>query len=128
MPQCGSAREREEKIMKLSILALAIVGATTGPVWAQSPVPPKPQSGSTQCMDGMVMPGCVVNASPSTRGSETHSISILQEPENPEKHTGENLPAPELLKDVARRPAMALADFETLAEANNPTLKQANAL
>jgi len=45
-----------------------------------------------------------------------------QEAENP------SLPAPELLKDVAERPAMSLADFEALATANNPTLKQANDL
>lgn len=37
-------------------------------------------------------------------------------------------PIPELLKDVAARPAMSLADFEALATANNPTLRQANAL
>jgi len=51
----------------------------------------------------------------------------LQEPENPEHKTGSNLPAPELLKDVSARTPMALADFKTLADANNPTLKQANA-
>ncbi len=129
MPQFWSALEREEKIMKLSILTLTIASAITGAAWAQSFVPPKPQSGSTQCMDGMVMRGCPqINVSPSTRGLDTHQTRMLQEPENPAKHTGENLPAPELLKDVVGRPAMALADFETLAEANNPTLKQANAL
>jgi cobalt-zinc-cadmium efflux system outer membrane protein len=51
----------------------------------------------------------------------------LQEPENPEHKTGSNLPAPELLKDVSARTPMALPDFQTLADANNPTLKQANA-
>jgi cobalt-zinc-cadmium efflux system outer membrane protein len=129
MPQFWSALEREEKIMKLSILALTIASAITGTAWAQSLVSPKPQSASTQCMDGMVMPGCPqVNVSPSTRGLDTHPTKTLQEPENPAKHTGENLPAPELLKDVAKRPAMASADFEAVAEANNPTLKQASAL
>jgi cobalt-zinc-cadmium efflux system outer membrane protein len=52
----------------------------------------------------------------------------LQEPENPGHQTGSNLPAPELLKDVMGRPAMGLNDFETLADANNPTLKQADTL
>jgi cobalt-zinc-cadmium efflux system outer membrane protein len=51
----------------------------------------------------------------------------LQEPENPERKTGSNLPAPELLKDVLARTPMVLADFEAFADANNPTLKQANA-
>jgi cobalt-zinc-cadmium efflux system outer membrane protein len=59
---------------------------------------------------------------------DTHATMTLQEPENPERKTGSNLPAPELLKDVAARPAMSLADFESLGDANNPTLKQANAL
>jgi cobalt-zinc-cadmium efflux system outer membrane protein len=62
------------------------------------------------------------------QGPDTHPTMTLQEPESPEKHTGENLPAPDLLKDIAGRPAMALSDFEALADANNPTLRQANAL
>ena len=75
------------------------------------------------------MPGCPqTNVSPSTQGQDTHPTMTLQEPEHAEKHTGAELPAPDLLKDVASRPAMALADFEALAEANNPTLKQSNAL
>ncbi len=36
--------------------------------------------------------------------------------------------APDLLKDVAGRPAMALEDFEKLALSMNPTLRQATAL
>jgi cobalt-zinc-cadmium efflux system outer membrane protein len=80
-------------------------------------------------MQGMAMPGCrQPNQSPPIPGSDTHLSMTLQEPENPEKHTGQNLPAPDLLKDVAGRPAMALADFEALADANNPTLEQANTL
>lgn len=115
--------------MRLNILALTIAGALTGTVWAQSPGSPDSQSGSMQCMEGMVMPGCPQpKQSPPGQGPATHPSMTLQEPENPEKHTGENLPAPDLLKDIAGRPTMALADFETLADANNPTLKQANAL
>jgi cobalt-zinc-cadmium efflux system outer membrane protein len=63
-----------------------------------------------------------------SQSSDTRATMTLQEPENPAHKTGSNLPAPELLKDVANRPPMALVDFETLADANNPTLKQANAL
>src|SRR5260370_31100833 len=73
------------------------------------------------------MPGMQMEPHPS-QSPDTHATMTLQEPENPEHKTGSNLPAPELLKDVAARPAMSLADFETLAETNNPTLKQANAL
>ena len=68
-----------------------------------------------------------MNASPNAQGADTHATMTLQEPENPDHKTGSNLPAPELLKDVAARTPMALADFETLADANNPTLKQAYA-
>jgi cobalt-zinc-cadmium efflux system outer membrane protein len=63
-----------------------------------------------------------------SQSPDTHATRTLQEPENPEHKTGSNLPAPELLKDVASRTPMALADFEALANANNPTLRQANAL
>jgi cobalt-zinc-cadmium efflux system outer membrane protein len=70
--------------------------------------------------------GMKMNASPNAPGPDIHATMTLQEPENPEHKTGSNLPAPELLKDVATRTPMALADFETLADRNNPTLKQAN--
>jgi outer membrane protein, heavy metal efflux system len=73
------------------------------------------------------MSGMQMNASPNSQGPDTHATMTLQEPENPEHKTGSNLPAPELLKDVAARTPMALAGFETLADRNNPTLKQANA-
>jgi outer membrane protein, heavy metal efflux system len=73
------------------------------------------------------MTGMQMGAPQQSQSPDTHATMTLQEPENPERKTGSNLPAPELLKDVATRPAMALADFETLADTNNPTLKQANA-
>jgi len=74
------------------------------------------------------MQGMQMEPARSAQDPNTHATMTLQEPENPEHKTGSNLPAPELLKDVAARPAMSLADFETLADANNPTLKLANAL
>jgi cobalt-zinc-cadmium efflux system outer membrane protein len=73
------------------------------------------------------MSGMQMGAPQQSQSPDTHATMTLQEPENPERKTGSNLPAPELLKDVAARTPMALADFETLADANNPTLKQANA-
>jgi outer membrane protein, heavy metal efflux system len=115
--------------MRLSILALTTAGALTATVWAQSSASPNSQNGSTQCMEQMAMPGCPpTSVSPSTQGQDTHPTMTLQEPEHAQKHTGENLPAPDLLKDIASRPAMGLADFEALADRNNPTLKQSNAL
>lgn len=74
------------------------------------------------------MSGVQTGTPQQTQSPDIHATMTLQEPENPEHKTGSNLPTPELLKDVAARPPMALADFETLADANNPTLKQANAL
>jgi outer membrane protein, heavy metal efflux system len=73
------------------------------------------------------MSGMQTGSPQQSQSPDTHATMTLQEPENPEHKTGSNLPAPELLKDVVTRPAMRLADFETLADANNPTLKQANA-
>lgn len=114
--------------MRSSILALMIVGAVTGTIWAQNPTSPNSPKDSMQCMEGMVMPGCPPTNAPPAARPNMHPTVALQEPENPEKRTGENLPAPELLKDAATRPAMALTDFETLADANNPTLREASAL
>jgi cobalt-zinc-cadmium efflux system outer membrane protein len=160
--------------MKITTLALAITTAFSFTVFAQSAGSSAKPDDSSQCMEGMVMPGCPQpanqhqqrktqskppqNAQPQqpkqqnemnnmpgmqheqhdmsgmqmgtpqqTLSPDTHATMTLQEPENQERKTGSNLPAPELLKDVATRSAMALADFETLADANNPTLKQANA-
>jgi cobalt-zinc-cadmium efflux system outer membrane protein len=73
------------------------------------------------------MPGMQMEPAHPSPSPDTHATMTLQEPENPEHKTGSNLPAPELLKDVSARTPMALADFQTLADANNPTLKQANA-
>jgi outer membrane protein, heavy metal efflux system len=73
------------------------------------------------------MPGMQMGQQ-NAHGPDTHATMTLQEPENPERKTGSNAPASELLKDVAARPAMSLADFESLTDVKNPTLKQANAL
>src|SRR5579885_559483 len=138
----------------IPIFTLAIVIAFGTPVLAQNPgSSPSPQS---KCMEGMVMPGCpqpTKKEQPNTKqnmpgmqherhdmgnmqttvpqlpqGPDTHATMTLQEPEETEHKTGSNLPAPELLKDVASRPAMSLANFLALADQNNPTLKEANAL
>jgi cobalt-zinc-cadmium efflux system outer membrane protein len=58
----------------------------------------------------------------------THENLELQEPENPGKHTGSTTPVPELLGDVSARTPLKASDFLSLADANNPTLKQAAAI
>ncbi len=57
--------------------------------------------------------------------SPSHSTLTLQEPENPHYRTGADLPAPELLNDVAKRPPMRLEQFTAMAGQRNPTLAQA---
>lgn len=52
-------------------------------------------------------------------------IQDLQEPEAIDLRTGGDLPAPELLADVVKQEAMTLANFISLAEKANPTLRQA---
>lgn len=114
--------------MRFCILALSIAAAVTGAIRAQIPAALDLPKGSEQCLEGMVMPGCPQTKALPAQGPDAHRTMTLQEPENPEKHTGLNLPAPEMLKDVAARAAMALADFELLAHTNNPTLREAHAL
>lgn len=99
------------------------------PLQNAQPQAPKQQE-DMKNMPGMQhdMSDVQVTAPSDAQSPDTHPTMTLQEPENPDHKTGSNLPAPELLKDVAARTPMALADFETLADANNPTLKQANAL
>lgn len=52
----------------------------------------------------------------------------LQESEAPETHTGDDQPAPELLREADAHAPLTLQQLEDLASANNPTLKQAAAL
>ena len=64
---------------------------------------------------------------PSDPGSLTRDTLHLQEPENASQHTGEDLPAPELLGQANQLPPLALQQFLDWAMGNNPTLKQAAA-
>jgi cobalt-zinc-cadmium efflux system outer membrane protein len=60
--------------------------------------------------------------------SSARDVLHLQEAENPSARTGGDLPAPELLMDVASRKAIALNQWQRWAESNNPTLAQARAV
>jgi cobalt-zinc-cadmium efflux system outer membrane protein len=51
-----------------------------------------------------------------------------QELDNLAKETGPETSVPDLLTDIANKPAMQLNQFEQFALASNPTLQQANAL
>jgi cobalt-zinc-cadmium efflux system outer membrane protein len=95
---------------------------------AQGNIPPERESQSMQRSEqeqrnqSQQRPGAA-----SDSGSLSHDTMTLQEPENPGHHTSENLPAPELLSDVAKRTPLALQPFEDWAEHANPTLLQAQA-
>ncbi len=64
----------------------------------------------------------------SDAGSQTRDTAHLQEPENPEFHTGADAPAPLLLGEISRRAPLPLQDFLDAAEKSNPTLPQGSAL
>lgn len=114
--------------MKLCIFTLIACSAAVSAGNAQSPDSRALQNAPMPCMKSMAMPGCAQTTPPSAPIPHTHGAAALQEPENPDKHTGADLPAPELLQEVASRSAITLDDFEALADANNPTLKEARAL
>ena len=112
------------------------------PAKKPKPVPPqkddmqgmdmgKHQAGDKKPMGSMDMPGMRMdspNAPAPKDASVTHSTMTLQEPEAPSHRTGGNLPAPDLFRDVAGRPAKTLPDFLAMADKSNPTIAQANAL
>ncbi len=57
--------------------------------------------------------------------SITMPVQQLQEPEAVGLHTGKDLPAPELLREVVNQEPMTVENFVDLAEKTNPTLAQA---
>ncbi|MDT8069544.1 MAG: TolC family protein [Terriglobia bacterium] len=63
--------------------------------------------------------------SPETTPSQ---IIGLQEQENPNMKTGDELPVPDLLAGARKAEVKKLDDFEQLALKNNPTMKQAQAI
>jgi cobalt-zinc-cadmium efflux system outer membrane protein len=93
----------------------------------KTPAQPPQQSmpGTKHDMQGMDMSQHEMNG---MQNVPTHENLELQEPEDPGKHTGSTTPVPELLGDVSTRTPMSVSDFLSLADANNPTLKQAAAI
>ena len=63
-----------------------------------------------------------------TPANTPSQISGLQEPENPDQKTGENLPVEDLLAGAQKSATKKLEDFEQFALKNNPTMKQAQAI
>ncbi len=100
----------------LTTLAVAIYLAAVTTANAQT---------SQQSMPGMDMSQHNMS---NMQNTPNYANQQLQEPENPAMRTGELLPAPELLQEVSARPSKKLSEFIQLADANNPTLKQATAI
>lgn len=95
------------------VLVVITIGLSVPVALGQSSAATGDQDQSMPCMEGMVMPGCIPTDKQQPKQSQ-------QAP------SGMTTPAPELLKEVAGRPAMSLSDFLKLGDADNPTLKQAN--
>ncbi len=106
--------------MRNSIIlaAVAVLFASSGRAQQKRPNPEAPAKS---------VPGVNLEQSPQMPLAMT-----MQQQNDPARQTGQNLPAsdqvPDLLKDVARRPEMGLAEFLDLASRTNPTLDQATAL
>src|SRR4051794_14088810 len=99
-----------------------IFGQTTpDPVSVQRPN--APQAGAQNSNQHDQMPGMQHQNMPGMEPGQMPAQS-----QNPAESTAIGPPAPDLLKDVASRPAMQLNQFEQFALATNPTLRQANAL
>lgn len=131
-----------KNLMAIMVASWLAVGAATAQTSGTSATKPALQeipgmkmndaSRQQPSMPGMLqeMPG--MDMSPHNRSGApigpNHANQQLQEPENPDMHTGASLPAPELLKEVVARTSMKLAAFLLMADQNNPTLKQAAAI
>jgi cobalt-zinc-cadmium efflux system outer membrane protein len=77
-------------------------------------------------MPGMQM-GTEQTAAPKTATASRDTLH-LQEAENLSQHTGDDLPAPELLTEAVKRAPISLQQLQAWAEHNSPTLKQAAAI
>lgn len=86
---------------------------------------------AAQSMEGMQHDHAAVQGQqqnlPVAKDALTYPMQEVQEPEALKFRTGENLPAPELLKDIVNQPAMTLAQWLDLAEAHHPSLVEARA-
>jgi cobalt-zinc-cadmium efflux system outer membrane protein len=88
---------------------------------------PKAKAAARSEQNSVAQQAAQAQAKPGPAGdydSLTVPIQEIQEPEAVGFHTGSDLPAPELLREVFNQPPMSLQTFLGLAEASNPTLAQ----
>lgn len=111
--------------MKLNLIFLIALSVSVVNVTARAQ---SASSGAQQMQHEGMQPG--------VPGMQHHNMPGMQATPMPEAsanpaqvtQAGPQTPAPDLLKDVATKPAMQLSQFEQFALAANPTLQQANAL
>jgi hypothetical protein len=117
-----------KKVLALPLALLLIAGAAAQEHQHSTPASPLAQTEQPQQpqheMDMQHMRHMQMR---SIENTPSH-VSNLQEPENPERKTGSNLPVPDLLESARKNQQKKLADFERLALKDNPTLKQAQAI
>ncbi len=99
---------------------LRSMGHDTGDAKARAAASSEQHSENEQSSQAGVKPGLA-----SDRQSLALPYQSIQEPEATGFHTGTDLPAPELLREVVDRTPMTLDRFLALSEHSNPTLTQA---
>lgn len=107
---------------RTSFLLLAALG---GNLYAQQSMMPMPDGTMMQMPASSQKSVSQEHAAQATVHSYEHDTYALQEPENPEQHTGNASPAPELLASVVKQTPMSVDDFYGLALKHNPTILQA---
>ena len=128
-----------EKFVIVTVAGWFLIATATAQHTNKPPIPPNAPSQSgmpgmdmsqqgpdpdMKSMPGMKMDG---SAAPSEQQSMP-GMNMGTGTEDQTLRTDASSPAPELLKEVAARPARKLAEFLNLADQNNPTLKQAAAI
>src|ERR1700722_11542966 len=114
----GASTQDKSETMPMDMNTAAQQGA---------PMEAKPSGNMPDTTLQPIQQGIEKSGSKSDAPSVRRDTMTLQEPENEGFHTGQDLPAPELLKEVAARPSMSVGDFESIAERSNPTIAQARA-
>jgi outer membrane protein TolC len=132
MKEAKRARDPYASVLG-KIVTIFVAFLIGGAAWGQTmpgmemPSAPKAQVPAAHHeMPGMDMSKPTTHDAP--QATHARDTQALQEPENPARHTGGAVGAPELLGELEGRPALGLADFLAMAEKQNPTLAQARAM
>ncbi len=121
------------KVKHTILLCSALLGSTAG--YSQQPMPGMPGMDhgdpATPAQSKPERPARQQGGQPGPAedaGSLTRDAAHLQEPENPDFHTGTDTPAPLLLGAISQRAPLPLQAFLDAAEKHSPALRQSSAL